>query len=147
MDDTRRLICTVGLPRSGKSTWSRSVGYPMVNPDSIRLALYGQAFIKEAEAMVWTMATYMVKSLFIAGHKIVILDATNLSPGMRLKWINPQWETYWKVFDTDMATCIQRAIDGNRQDLISVIEAFNSNYIPISESELDLTHSLFYSGE
>src|SRR5690554_6874569 len=31
------LICTVGLPRSGKTTWARKQSYPIVNPDSIRL--------------------------------------------------------------------------------------------------------------
>ncbi len=31
-----RLILTVGLPRSGKTTWALEQGWPIVNPDSIR---------------------------------------------------------------------------------------------------------------
>ncbi|GAF94425.1 unnamed protein product, partial [marine sediment metagenome] len=64
----KKLILTVGLPRSGKTTWARKQGIPMVNPDSIRLALHGKAFIEEAEPMIWTIAKYMVRALFIAGH-------------------------------------------------------------------------------
>ncbi|KKK82651.1 hypothetical protein LCGC14_2801230, partial [marine sediment metagenome] len=48
----KKLILTVGLPRSGKSTWARKQGHPIVNPDSIRLALYGEPFIEEAEPMI-----------------------------------------------------------------------------------------------
>ena len=38
---TEDLIVMVGLPRSGKTTWARKQGYPIVNPDSIRLAFHG----------------------------------------------------------------------------------------------------------
>ena len=53
------LICTMGLPRSGKSTWSKKMaqkyGIPIVCPDSIRISLYARDFIVEAEPMVWTL--------------------------------------------------------------------------------------------
>lgn len=68
-----RLLVTVGLPRSGKSTWAKQQGAPVVNPDAIRLALHGQAFLQEAEPLVWVMAKYMVEALFLAGHSTVIL--------------------------------------------------------------------------
>ena len=79
--DTRKsdimkvLILTVGLPRSGKSTWAKKQGYPIINPDSIRLALHGEHFIEDAEPMVWTIAMYMTKALFLAGHNKIIIDA------------------------------------------------------------------------
>jgi len=143
MED-RRLICTVGLPRSGKSTWSRLVGFPICSPDAIRYSLYGQVFIREAEDMVWTIAKYMVKSLFIAGHKTVVLDATNLTPGMRNQWISSEWKTEWKIFNTDVDTCITRAIAGERHDLIDVIKRFNERYYPIDVCELETTGSSIY---
>ena len=40
----KEIIVTVGLPRSGKTTWAREQGYPIVNPDSIRLSLHGKRF-------------------------------------------------------------------------------------------------------
>ena len=74
----KTLILTVGLPRSGKSTWAMQQGYPVVNPDSIRLALHGHRFREESEEHVWAIAKTMVNSLFIAGHDKVIVDATNI---------------------------------------------------------------------
>ena len=118
----KTLICTVGLPRSGKSTWSMKQGVPVVNPDSIRLALYNQAWIGSAESMIWTIAEYMVKSLFITGHKTVILDATNLTDKTRFRWLIPEWTIRFKLFKASKKTCIQRAKKDSRLDLIPVIE-------------------------
>ena len=64
----KTLILTVGLPRSGKSTWAAQTGWPIVNRDAIRLALHGQAYIQDAEDMVTAIETYMVKALFGAGN-------------------------------------------------------------------------------
>lgn len=124
------LILTVGLPRSGKSTWAKgkSAEMPIVNPDSIRLALYGEAFKIEAEPMVWTLARYMVQALFLAGHQIVILDATNLNPGRREDWRSKDWTTVLKIFDTDVATCKARATAGGHDYLLPVIDRMASMF-------------------
>ena len=119
----KQLILTVGLPRSGKSTWAKQQGLPIVNPDAIRLALYGQAFIKEAESMVWAMAQYMVKALFLAGHDTVILDATNATKERRIDWINPLWECQYIIFDAPKNICIHRALHDGREELIPIINA------------------------
>jgi len=116
------LLMTVGLPRSGKSTWSRKQDCPIVNPDSIRLAIHGQAFIEDAEPIVWTIAKYMVKALFIAGHNKVVLDATSISKIAREFWINDMWECRYIPFVVPKSTCIERAKTSNREDLIPIIE-------------------------
>lgn len=137
MTEKKSLILTVGLPRSGKSTWSRRSGFPVVNPDSIRLALYGQPFIRDAEPMVWTMAKYMVKALFVAGHNDVILDATNYGKKFRDEWYNPsQWTCKYKVFSTPASVCIQRAIGEGMEYLIPVIEKMEAGFEPLSDFEL-----------
>ncbi len=51
----KKLICTVGLPRSGKSTWCKTQSYPIVNKDSIRLALHGQRYLQDAEKEIRAM--------------------------------------------------------------------------------------------
>ena len=96
----KKLILTVGLPRSGKTTWAKKMNFPIVNPDSIRLALHGNQFITEAEPMVWEIAKYMVKSLFLAGHNTVILDATNTTVKKRKEWLSKEYDCYFKVFKT-----------------------------------------------
>lgn len=119
-----RLILTVGLPRSGKTTWARQQDYPIVNPDSIRLALHGKPFIPEAEGFVWVISYLMVRALFLAGHDVVIVDATNATSKRREEWYKrfSDCKIEEKIFDTSKEICIERAKKGNREDLIPVIE-------------------------
>jgi len=129
------LILTVGLPRSGKSTWATGRALPIVNPDSIRLALHGKAFIGLAEPFVWAIAKVMVRALFLAGHKTIILDATNATQKRRDEWKSSQWTREYRVFDTPKAECINRAIADNREDLVPVIERMAEQYEPIQEEK------------
>lgn len=129
------LISTVGLPRCGKSTWVKSQGVPVVNPDSIRLALHGQRYVAAAEAFVWATAEVMVKALFLAGHDTVILDATNTNRKRRDAWRSPDWINMYVCFDTPIDVCIQRAIDTDQPDLVPVIEAMNANFEPVVMAE------------
>ncbi len=130
----QELICTVGLPRSGKSTWAREQGIPIVNPDSIRLAVHGQRFFAPAEPLVWVMAEIMIEALFKAGHGKVILDATNISRRRRNHWLkfdntnrrlhegeSPRKVTF-KVFNASAGECIRRAELAGDYEMIPVIK-------------------------
>jgi predicted kinase len=128
------LILTVGLPRSGKSSWARQQGFPVVNPDSIRLALHGQVYRQEAERFVWAHAHLMVESLFLAGHQVVILDATNIVRRLRTEWESPRWRTLLRVFDTPAEECRRRA-SINRPDLLPIIDRMASIKEPILPEE------------
>ncbi len=129
----KKLIMTIGLPRSGKSTWARKQGVPMVNPDSIRSALYGGFFKEDYEfgEEIWKTAKLMVKSLFIAGHDTVILDATNTTTELRKYWVDVlvnvfkrgnNCEIEYKEFNTSKEECIQRAKNNGPKYLVSIIE-------------------------
>lgn len=109
----KSLVITVGLPRSGKTTWAKEQGYPIVNPDAVRLALHGKRFLQDAEDMVWSMSKYMVKALFLAGHEVVIVDATNNTLKRRLVWYDLAktngWKSYYKIITTSKEVCLARA--------------------------------------
>jgi predicted kinase len=122
------LVGMCGLPRSGKSTQAaalvreyaaRGLVIPIVNPDSIRLALHGQRYQQLAEPFVWATAQVMVRALFLAGHRAVILDATNTTRQRRETWLSPDWETEWHVLDVPTGVCIERA--GADLELVGVI--------------------------
>ncbi len=53
------LIATVGLPRSGKTTWALNYAQsslaPIVNPEAVRLAIHGQRYAAVAERYVWSV--------------------------------------------------------------------------------------------
>lgn len=129
------LIATVGLPRSGKSTWARRQAYPVVNPDSIRLALHGQRFAAEAEPFVWAIAKVMVRSLFGAGHRHVILDATNMTRKRRAEWLSREWGTFFKHIDTDSPTCRQRAELEKDAEILPVIDRMEAEFEPLEADE------------
>lgn len=115
------LIMTVGLPRSGKSTWARRQGLPIVCPDAIRLAIHGQLFEPLAEGLVWAVAKIMVRALFLSGHERVILDATNTTDKRRREWKSDSWRRSYVVFATDIEACVHRAKSGGRPELARVI--------------------------
>lgn len=128
------LKMTVGLPRSGKSTWAKQQNTPIVNPDSIRLALHGQRFLPEAEAMVWVMAKYMVKALFLAGHDTVILDATNITKSRRDEWKSKEWARQFIEIATSAEECLERAVDDF--DIQPIIKKMSFDYQKPHDSEL-----------
>lgn len=131
------LIGTVGLPRSGKSSWARIQGYPIVNPDSVRLAIHGQRYIEHAEPYVWATAKAMVRALFIAGHRCVILDATNTTRKGRDQWHRPnEWATFWHYVDTTKDECLSRAAEQRDRDIVPVIERMASQWEPLAEDEM-----------
>jgi predicted kinase len=124
----KRLHVLVGLPYSGKSSYAAHLkedeGYVIVSPDAIRLALHGERFNLHTEEIVWAIATYMVKSLFIAGHDDVILDACNMTKKRRKDWQGRRlgWETLFHVIDTDAEVCKERAFKHDDEDIIPIID-------------------------
>jgi predicted kinase len=118
-----RLIVTVGLPRSGKSTWAQSTGFPVVCPDSIRLAIHGQAFVASAEPFVWAIAYTMIEALRISGHEAIVVDATNVTKKRRDEWERRYpGQVEYHIIDVPADVCKQRAVAGGREYLVAVID-------------------------
>ena len=136
---TKTLYILIGLPRSGKSTYAQSMGHPIVNPDSIRIALHGQAFIKKAEPFVWAIAHKMVESLFLAGHNDVVLDATNTTSKRRKEWLSDAWDCRYIYLERPQHICVERAKSSGMDYLIPDIErmakSLELDEIPLSSFE------------
>lgn len=135
------LILTVGLPQSGKSTWAKAQGHPIVNPDSIRLGLHGKPFIGEAEPFVWAIAKVMVRALFLAGHETVIVDATNTTRKRRDDWKSKDWAREFEIVLESPEVCKQRAglsaVDTTHlEGLIGAIDRMAEQYEEIAQDEL-----------
>jgi predicted kinase len=125
------LHMMVGLPRSGKSTEARKLGYPIVEPDAIRRVLYEKPFDNKNEMLVWGLAKTMVQALFEAGHKDVTLDACNLTNKMRSGWYSEGWFNDYHFVKTSKEECIKRAKDLGQDYLIEVIERMSASYEPL----------------
>jgi predicted kinase len=124
------LHVMVGLPRSGKSTKSKELGFPVVSPDSIRHVLYGTNWRNNVEPMIWGIAHVMVESLFDFGHNDVILDSCNVSENLRKEWLSEKWVCKYYIVDTPKDICIERAKECGSFDLIPVIERMSSIWDP-----------------
>ena len=140
------LICTMGFPRSGKSTWARKTGHPIVCPDAIRVALHGHTYWPPAEPMVWATAWTMVESLFQAGHRTVVFDSTAISWDRREEIrrhgqrriddpTSRGWTCEFAHIDTDAGICVSRAMNEGRHDLCPVIGRMEEQFMPLGEDE------------
>lgn len=123
----KTLHLTVGLPRSGKSSWAKEAGYPIVNRDSIRYAIGGSIRYFSEENKVSKMEELMVKALFKAGHDDIIVDSTHLKQKYIDRWeefaTTPIWsphkdnrevqesnfEIVLATFATPLVVCMERA--------------------------------------
>jgi predicted kinase len=126
---------TVGLPRSGKSTWTKTQGLPIVSLDSIRLALHGDKRNQVMEPFIILTAKVMIRALFYAGHDTVILDSTCLTKSRRKEWKSELWLCKYIEFFTPKEECIERAVKNGQQDLIEVIERLSNEREPITDLE------------
>ncbi len=133
--DPNLLIVLVGLPRSGKSTWAMDHILPVVSPDAIRATLRASGTPVVPKEMIDHMATFMVRSLFLAGHKRVIVDDPNTTRKLRERWYpkadNPTWEVVFQHIYTGMDVCIGRA----ERDHIPVIRQFEDEFEPLEVDE------------
>ena len=147
-----KLVMTVGLPRSGKTTLVKEkldAGDDTVTvcPDNIRMALYGKRFIVEAEDHVWAIAKTMVKALFLTGYTTVILDSTSGYRERREEWISTDWNRVFYVVDTPVDVCQQRAIDSGQPNLVDVITKMDDNWEPVTDGELMDGESIIRMGQ
>ena len=115
------------------------LGCPIVNPDAIRMAIYGQRFWADGEKLVWAHAWVMVRSLFLAGHHRVILDATNTTRKRRDVWSSPHWKTVFKVIGTDPNICLDRARAEKDDAIIPIIEKMVLGYQWLQDGEEKFT--------
>ena len=137
------LILLVGLPRSGKTTWAKKKKHPIVNPDAVRLALHGKAYLAAAEPMVWAIVRYMVVALFTAGHETVILDACNNSRKRRDPWVDSCWSREFVIFRAPPSDCLARvdAADDNAEGLRAAIERMAEQHEPVEHDEGPVTYA------
>ena len=85
--------------------------------------------------MVWALADLMVRTLFDSGAETVILDACNISRFSREEWMSDNWTTVFKVIDTPVDVCRQRAIACGRPDLLPVIDGMAAISQPLDPDE------------
>lgn len=82
-----RLIVTIGVPGSGKSTMVAAASCPVVCPDDIRAELTGSAEDQSANNRVFPLVFERLRAHLLDGSD-VLLDATNVDPSRRRNLLN-----------------------------------------------------------
>ena len=133
------LVASYGLPRSGKSTILRQLsekyGAPIVSRDAIRLALHGHIYASNAEDFTRSIYKVMIRSLFGAGHELVLADETHWSQAARDFIKSPDWDTQFITIHTPPDTCKERAIATDQPWLLEVIDQMMERVEPLSETD------------
>ena len=76
---------TVGFPGSGKSTWAKSTGLPVVETDDYRYVDGKYTFDKEREPWVFNQHDRKMRSFLGLGMSFILAD-TFLTRSLRLKY-------------------------------------------------------------
>lgn len=155
--DAGSLKFTIGITRCGKSTYcNRWVKFledyeraeqlacgdftprTIVCTDDIRLALHGQRFLKDAEAMAWAIHTYMVKAHLIRGTDVII-DGTNTTEDSILRILNADPDATYVLIDTPPEVCKERAVASGHLNLVEkgVIDRHARQLAKLKEEGVD----------
>ncbi len=127
------IIATMGLPRSGKSTWCGKQEYPVICPDDFRIATHGEAFNATAEPVVWASIWIAIRAL-LRRHETIIFDAANTTRKRRdeLRRLSKA-RVYFRVFTAQTSVCIVRA--GDNEQLVDVINRMADQWEPLQDDE------------
>lgn len=138
-----KLIFTCGLPRSGKSSfcreWAEYQDYGewidreiikekrvVVSGDSVRLALHGNVYHKEAESTVFAHLEVFIRALLDEGHT-VCFDECNTSIASLYGIFKLDLDAHIQYFNTSEEVCIERAKALRQDYLIPVIKRASRN--------------------
>lgn len=112
MIDKQKIIATLGLPASGKSTWAKTLDsnvYKRVNKDDLRMMIDNGVFSKENEKVIRELETSIVVHLLKLGFSVIV-DSTNYNYIDYWKNIAAESGVDFEVkeFKTNVLDCVSR---------------------------------------
>jgi predicted kinase len=82
-----RLVLTVGLPGSGKSTWLSEQGVEAISSDRIRAMLSGDEANQSVNRLVFRTMRQIAEARLKAGAEVTYIDSTALTRWERRCWV------------------------------------------------------------
>ena len=113
-----KLIITVGLPGSGKSTYLANLGVNAISSDEMRRLLADDPTNQTIHRRVFASVRHLIKQRFSIGRPETYVDATNLTRWERRPYIrlgqlyDAPVEAIF--FDVALEICMQRNLQRNR---------------------------------
>lgn len=107
-----KIIVTVGLPGSGKSTYLAKLGVNAISSDAIRLQLIDDATDQTIHGRVFATVRYLLRQRLDLKRPVTYIDATNLTSKERKHYLKIARERDCEIealyFDVPLATCKAR---------------------------------------
>lgn len=125
-----KLYFTMGLPKSGKSTYCNEWVLnqsPANNPrvvisgDDFRAAITGREFQAESENLVFATMDTAIRALLNRGFDVIV-DETSSTPETLRRYFRIDRLAIAVIFDTSEDVCILRAINDRQEYLIPHIK-------------------------
>ena len=119
-----KLVITVGLPGSGKSTYLARLGVNAISSDEIRRLIADDPRDQTMNARIFATVRYLVRQRIASGRPVTYVDATHLTPWERKPYVQLarryKCELEALFFDVPIETCIAR---NQRRDRVVPEEA------------------------
>jgi len=107
-----KIIITVGLPGSGKTTYLARLGVNAISSDEIRRLLADDPGDQTIQARVFTAIRYLVRQRLAIGRPATYVDATHLARWERRPYAQLARRYHCKLealyFDVPIEVCIRR---------------------------------------
>ena len=107
-----KIVITVGLPASGKSTYLSRLGANPISSDDVRRLLIDDPHDQSIHARVFASLRYLLRQRLAIGRKISYVDATHLTRWERRPYIQMARRHHCAIeawfFDVPVETCIER---------------------------------------
>jgi predicted kinase len=139
------IIILIGIPASGKSTWTTTFlaenpNWVSISRDAFRFALRNEPFLRgNGEKLITQLVNDAIKTSVDFGYNVIV-DQTNVNPRYfkeLLRYCNSIGEVSFKVFDIDFDTAVER--DRNRERSVGV-HIINKMYENFQEFKLTDTY-------
>ena len=107
-----KIVITVGLPGSGKSTYLERGGFNAISSDEIRRLIADDAGDQTIHARVFATIRYLIRQRLSVGRPVTYVDATHLTRWERKPYVQlarrHDCEIEALFFDVPVEVCIAR---------------------------------------
>jgi predicted kinase len=107
-----RIILTVGLPGSGKSTYLARLGVNAISSDDVRRLIIDDPHDQSIHARVFATVRYLVRQRIAVSRPVTYVDATHLTRWERRPYVKMAQRYGCKLealyFDVPLEICVER---------------------------------------
>ena len=134
-----KLVITVGLPGSGKSTYLARLGVNAISSDEMRRLVADNPHDQTMNARIFAAIRYLVYQRIAAGRPVTYVDATHLQPWERAPYIAIARQHGCEIealfFDVPLEICLARNQARERSVPEDAVRKMALNLVPPTTAE------------